>query len=90
LEEQLSEVKLITDGASIFSMYGNDDELMDLLKEGQMAFFLAIDDATESEGGRRVAHLYDREDFVTTLRQVESSVEQELPPVSRRRVWAAR
>jgi DNA-binding transcriptional MerR regulator len=90
LDNHLSEVKLVTDGKSIYQMYRNDQELEDLLREGQMAFYLAIDDATESDGGRNIGHLYERERFVTTLREAESELERSLPQESRTRLWASR
>lgn len=88
LEKNFSEVKLSTDGQTIFS--SSEGELLDLLREGQMAFFLAIDQAVESPEGKTVGHLYDRDEFITSLRRVESSVERELDPATRERVWAAR
>jgi hypothetical protein len=90
LDSHLSSVKLVTDGRSIYQMYRNDGELEDLLREGQMAFYLAIDDATESDGGRNVGHLYERERFVEALRRAESELEKSLPPETRSRLWAAR
>jgi DNA-binding transcriptional MerR regulator len=88
LEKSFSEVKLSTDGHTIFST--SEGKLMDLLREGQMAFFLALDDAVDSPEGRTVGHLYDREEFVSSLRRVESAVERELDPETRERVWASR
>ena len=88
LDKNFSEVKLSTDGHTIFST--SEGELLDLLREGQMAFFLAIDDAADSPEGRNVGHLYDREEFVSSLRRVESVVERQLDPETRQRVWAAR
>jgi DNA-binding transcriptional MerR regulator len=88
LQEHFSEVVLSTDGQSIFSY--SDGKLSDLLREGQMAFFLALDSAVESPEARTIGHLYDREDFVSSLRRVESQVEKELAPEVRERVWAAR
>jgi len=90
LESHLSEVKLVTDGRSIYQMYRNDKELEDLLREGQMAFYWAIDDATESDGGKNIGHLYERERFLSALREAESDLEKSLPPESRRRLWATR
>jgi DNA-binding transcriptional MerR regulator len=86
LDDHLSGIKLVTDGQSIFQMYRNDGELEDLLREGQLAFFLAIDSAADSESGRNAGHLYDREDFITVLREAEADVEQKLPPKARQRV----
>ncbi len=90
LESHLSEVKLLTDGRSIFEVAASDGEILDLLREGQLAFFLAIEDAAGSDAGIKAAHLYDRDEFVAKLREVESDLEQQLPPPSRQRVWAGR
>ena len=89
LEQHLSEVKLVTDGKSIFKICRNDGEVLDALKEGQMAFFLAIDDIARSIDGKVAEYLYDRNEFVTALRKVESQLEQDLDPQVRRRLRAA-
>ena len=89
LEEHLSEVKLVTDGKSIFKICRNDGEVLDALKEGQMAFFLAIDDIARSIDGKVAEYLYDRNEFVSALRKVESQLEQDLDPQVRRRLRAA-
>ena len=90
LDEHLSEIKLVTDGQSIFKICRNDGELLDALKEGQMAFFLAIDEIARSIDGRVAEYLYDRDEFVSALRRVESDLEQELPDEAKRRLEAAR
>jgi DNA-binding transcriptional MerR regulator len=89
LDEHLSETKLVTDGVSIFKVCRNDGEVLDALKEGQMAFFLAIDEIARGVDGRVAEYLYDREDFVNALRRVGSEVERELKPDARRRLRAA-
>ena len=89
LDEHLSEVKLVTDGKSIFKICRNDGEVLDALKEGQMAFFLAIDDIARSIDGKVAEYLYDRTEFITALRRVESQLEQDLDPGVRRRLRAA-
>lgn len=90
LENHLSEVRLVTDGQSVFQMFSNEGELMDLLREGQMAFYLAIDQSSDTEGAVKAGHLYDRDEFLTALRRVEVEIEQQLPPQSRERLWASR
>ncbi len=89
LEEHLSEVKLVTDGKSIFKICRNDGELLDALKEGQMAFFLAIDDIARSVDGKVAEYLYDRDEFITALQRVESNLSQQLSPEARERLHAA-
>ena len=88
LEEHLSEVKLVTDGQSIFKLCRDDGELLDALKEGQMAFFLAIDDIARSVDQKVAQYLYDRDEFIEALRRVESDLETQLPPESRTRLRA--
>jgi DNA-binding transcriptional MerR regulator len=78
LDEHLSELKLVTDGKSIFKICRNDGELLDALKEGQMAFFLAIDDIARTVDARVTQYLYDRDEFIEALRRVEGSLEREL------------
>jgi len=89
LEEHLSGVKLVTDGKSIFKVARNDGEIIDALKEGQMAFFLALDGVARSIDGKVADYLYDREEFVTALRRVETRLERELDPAQRRRLRSA-
>jgi DNA-binding transcriptional MerR regulator len=90
LDEHLSEVKLVTDGRSIFKIARSDGEILDALREGQMAFFLAIDDIARSIDGKVADYLYDREEFISALRRVESQVEKDLPEETRQRLRAAR
>ena len=89
LEQHLSEVKLVTDGKSIFKICKSDGEVLDALKEGQMAFFLAIDDIARGIDGKVAEYLYDREEFIKALRRVESELQDELDPDVRRRLRAA-
>jgi DNA-binding transcriptional MerR regulator len=80
LDEQLSSVKLVTDGKSIFKVTKDDGEILDMLRQGQMAFFIAIDKlAVEVEGGV-TEFLRDRDQFVRTLRAVEHELSLEGSP----------
>ncbi|MDQ3986923.1 MAG: MerR family transcriptional regulator [Actinomycetota bacterium] len=88
LEEHLSEVKLVTDGQSVFKICHNDGEILDALKEGQMAFFLAIDDIARGVDRRVAQYLYDRDEFIEALRRVESNLEGELGAENRRSLQA--
>ncbi len=69
LDQHLSEVKLVTDGQSIFRIARRDGEVMDALKEGQMAFFVAIDDIATSVHSNVRSFEDDRERFVRALRE---------------------
>lgn len=90
LDEHLSELKLVTDGKSVFKICRTDGELLDALREGQMAFFLAIDDIARSVDARVTQYLYDRDEFIDALRRVETDLERELgsgerPPAAEER-----
>jgi len=68
LESHLSEVKLITDGKSIFKVARREGEVLDALREGQMAFFVAIDEIARSVDAGVSEFRNDREQFVRALR----------------------
>ena len=85
LDEHLSEVKLVTDGKSVFQLCRTEGEIIDALKEGQMAFFVAIDSIARSVDRNVSQFLYDREEFVTALQQVETDLGRELEVQGRRR-----
>ncbi len=89
LEQHLSEVKLVTDGVSIFKVCRTEGEILDALREGQMAFFLAIDDIARSVDKKVAEYLYDREEFITALKRVETEVESQLNGSTVRRLRVA-
>ncbi len=77
MDGHLSDVKLVTDGLTIFRVSNDDDELMDALREGQLAFFVAIDEIAR-EVEEDVTHFeLDRDTFLTMLRRVEEDVSEE-------------
>ncbi|MDP9233490.1 MAG: MerR family transcriptional regulator [Actinomycetota bacterium] len=90
LEEHLSEVKLVTDGQSIFKVAASEGELIDALKEGQMAFFMCIEGLAQGLQTRGADYLYDRAEFISALREAESGLEPQLNPDSRERLRATR
>ncbi len=77
LEEHLAGIKLITDGQSIFEVAKNDGEVLDALRQGQMAFFLALDEITRKLDKSVAEFLHDREEFVQTLRAAEDALIEE-------------
>lgn len=83
LEQHLAEVKLITDGRSIFRIAKDDGEILDALRQGQMSFFLAIDEITRNLDQGVAEFLRDREEFVQTLRQAGDNLMQERARASR-------
>lgn len=78
LEDELANVQLITDGKSVFEIGRNDGEVLDALREGQLAFFARLEDVADSVDPRPGAYLYDKEEFVSAIRRVESDLEREL------------
>ena len=68
LEEHLSHVKLVTDGKSIFKVCRREGEIIDALRQGQMAFFVAIDEIVRQVDERVNGFRRDRDRFVRALR----------------------
>lgn len=78
MEDHLGDVKLVTDGQTIFHVSSDEGELMDALRQGQLAFFVAIDEIAR-EVEEDVTHFeLDRDSFLTMLRRVEDDVSEEL------------
>ena len=74
MDSHLSEVKLVTDGNTIFRIASGDEELLDALREGQLAFFVAIDSITRSVEEDVTRFELDRDSFLEILRRVEDDV----------------
>ena len=74
MDRHLSEVRLVTDGLSIFRVAGDDDELVDALREGQLAFFVAINEIAKTVEDDVTRFELDRERFLELLRRVEDDV----------------
>ncbi|HEV3472437.1 MAG TPA: helix-turn-helix domain-containing protein [Actinomycetota bacterium] len=82
LDEQLAGVKLTADGDSI--MASSEGAIVDALREGQLAFFSALDKVAAGVDGKVAQYLYDRDGFVEAIRRVESNLERELHSSPRR------
>ncbi|HZP89970.1 MAG TPA: hypothetical protein VFC04_03120, partial [Actinomycetota bacterium] len=67
--KHLSEVKLITDGVSIFKVARRSGEILDALREGQLAFFVAIDEIASGVEAQVGQFKEDRDRFVRALRE---------------------
>jgi len=74
MDRHLAEVKLVTDGQSIFRIASNDGELIDALKEGQLAFFVAIGEITQEVEEDVDRFELDRDQFLEMLRRVEDDI----------------
>jgi len=77
MEIHLAEVKLITDGQTIFRVSADEGELMDALREGQMAFFVAIDEIVREVEEDVTRFELDRARFLEMLRRVEDDISEE-------------
>ncbi|MFQ5947669.1 MAG: MerR family transcriptional regulator [Acidimicrobiia bacterium] len=74
MDKHLAEVQLVTDGQSIFRVASDEDELLDALRQGQLAFFIAIDQITRQVEEDVTRFELDRERFLEMLRRVEEDV----------------
>jgi DNA-binding transcriptional MerR regulator len=77
MDTHLSEVRLVTDGQSIFRVASDEEELVDALREGQLAFFVAIDQITREVEEDVTRFELDRDHFLEMLRRVEDDVQSE-------------
>ena len=69
LDRHLAEVKLVTDGKSVFRVVRREGAVLDALREGQMAFLVAIDEVTRQVSGEVAEFRRDRDQFVRALRE---------------------
>lgn len=74
LDQHLAEVKLVTDGKSIFKVVRREGEVLDALREGQMAFFVAIDEVSKQVAEEVSEFRSDRDQFVRALRDASREV----------------
>lgn len=77
MENHLSEVKLVTDGLTIFRVSSNEGEILDALREGQLSFFVAIDQIAREVEEDVTRFELDKERFLTMLRRVEDDIAEE-------------
>ncbi len=77
MDGHLADVKLVTDGQTIFHVGSDEGELMDALRRGQLAFFVAIDEITREVEDDVTRFELDRSTFLDMLRRVEEDVGDE-------------
>ena len=77
LDRHLSEVRLVTDGQSIFKISRKRDEILDALRQGQMAFFVAIDDIARGVSDNVAQFRSDRDRFIRALEDAKREVHAE-------------
>src|SRR5438093_8346233 len=68
LDQHLAEVKLVTDGKSIFKVVRREGEVLDALRQGQMAFFVAIDEVSRQVADEVAEFRRDRDQFLRALK----------------------
>jgi DNA-binding transcriptional MerR regulator len=74
MDAHLAEVRLVTDGQSIFAVALDESELLDALRQGQLAFFIAINEIASSVEEDVTRFELDRDRFLEMLRRVEDDV----------------
>lgn len=77
MDNHLSEIKLITDGQTIFRVSSDEGEILDALREGQLSFFVAIDQIAREVEDDVTRFELDRDRFLNMLRRVEDDIEEE-------------
>jgi len=77
MDDHLAEVKLITDGESIFAVAHDDTEILDALRQGQLAFFVKIDEIASTVEDDVTKFELDRASFREMLQVVEEDVRSE-------------
>jgi DNA-binding transcriptional MerR regulator len=77
MENHLSDVQLVTDGQSIFRVSSDEGEILDALREGQLSFFVAIDQITREVEEDVSRFELDKERFLSMLRRVEDDIAEE-------------
>ena len=74
MENHLAEVRLVTDGQTIFRIAQDEDQLLDALRQGQLAFFVAINEIAQEVEEDVTRFELDRDRFLDMLRRVEDDV----------------
>lgn len=78
IDAHLAEISLVTDGRSIFVVVHDEEELLDALRQGQLAFFIAIDEIARTVEEDVTRFELDRDRFLDMLRRVEDDVLSEV------------
>ncbi len=62
------QAKLATDGGSIFEVLPEDDQIVDVLLEGQLAFFVKLDEIGQDVEEDDCLFEFDRDRFLAVVR----------------------
>lgn len=76
------DVKLVTDGVSIFSIAEDDGALVDTLREGQLAFFSALNEITRAVEEDLTLFELDRDRFLGFLEGSREEVHRKVQAAS--------
>jgi uncharacterized protein YegL len=74
MDGHLADVKLVTDGQSIFAVAHDETELLDALRQGQLAFFVKIDEIAQDVEDDVTKFELDRASFREMLQLVSDDV----------------
>ncbi|MGQ0849075.1 MAG: MerR family transcriptional regulator [Actinomycetota bacterium] len=77
MDSNLSHIRLVTDGSTIFEVGAAEGEVLDALRDGQMAFFSRLDQITRQVEEDVTRFELDRDQFLTMLRRVEDDLSDE-------------
>lgn len=77
MDDHLGHLHLVSDGRSIFGIGSREGEVLDALREGQLAFFARIDEIARQVKEDVSRFELDRDQFLTMLRRVEDDVHEE-------------
>ncbi len=83
MDSHLGDLKLVTDGASVFSVGAQDGELLDALRDGQLAFFVEIGEIARKVEDDVTRFELDRDRFLDLLRASEDDVIEEVRSAAR-------
>ena len=75
-------VKLVTDGASVYQIAEEDDEIIDVLRQGQLAFFVALEEITLNVEEDVTLFDLNRERFLDVLRSTHEEVGRRIEAAS--------
>ena len=69
-------MRLETDGKTIFRVVRREGEVLDALRKGQMAFFVAIDEVTRQVSDEVTEFRRDRDQFLRVLKDASREARQ--------------
>lgn len=77
MEMHMSQMKLVSEGRSLYEIGAEDGLVLDALREGQLAFFSGLDQITRDVTEDVTRFELDRDQFLNMLRRVEDDVTEE-------------